>query len=372
MTYYKNKTVQLLIKPVSYDCNLNCEYCFYKKTANLYPEKEHLMKKDILDKLISETMSYSNGGPCIFSWQGGEPLLAGVDFFKEVIELQKKYGRGGQIVSNTFQTNGTMLNNEWVKLFNQYKFLIGISLDGPIKRHNYYRHYLSGEGSFKKVMEGINLLKKGKVEFNILSTIGRETAKAPKKIYDFFHSQEFYYLQFIPAVDTRDGKMTDFSITPAQYGDFLCGLFDVWWNNGKPSTSIRLFDNILEILLGKETGSCTFKDQCGEYIVVEFNGDVYPCDFFVGKEWKLGNISETPIGQLFEKARLQFGKLKAISPSDCQNCKWNFICHNGCLWFRWIKNKNVREKDYLCESYQQFFSYTIKRFEKLRDSIPFR
>jgi len=366
------RKVELLIKPVSYDCNLNCKYCFYKKTGTLYPGKRHLMREDVLEKLIFEFMTYAKGGPCIFSWQGGEPLLAGIDFFKKVIKLEKKHGKSGQCVSNTVQTNGTLLNNKWVKLFKEYNFLIGISLDGPPEVHNYYRRYLSGKGSFQKVMDGIDLLKKGNVEFNILSTLGKETAKNPKKIYNFFLSQGLYYLQFIPAVDRKNKKMSDFSITPQQYGDFLCGLFDAWWNNGNPFISIRLFDNILEIFLHKESSSCMFKNQCGEYIVVEFNGDVYPCDFFVSREWKLGNIFENPPGQLFEKAKSQFGKLKEIIPSDCQKCKWNFICHNGCLWFRWVKNGNIREKDYLCESYKKFFPYTMERFKKLSDSIVFK
>lgn len=359
------RQIELLIKPVSYECNLNCNYCFYKKTSRLYPGKDHRMKEKVLEKLISESMIYSDGGPCIFSWQGGEPLLAGIDFFNRVIELQKRNGKSGQIVSNTFQTNATMLNAEWIRLFKRYNFLIGVSLDGPLEIHSYYRCYSSGRGSFKKVIEGIDLLKKGKVEFNILSTIARETMKNPQKIYHFLLSQGLHYLQFIPALDRKDEKVAKFSIRPEQYGNFLCRLFDTWWNNGNPLVSVRLFDNILEILLHREPSSCMFKTQCEEYIVVEFNGDVYPCDFFVRKEWKLGNILENPMEDLFEKAKSLFGKLKEVSPLDCQNCRWNFICHNGCLWFRWIRNGNMREKDYLCESYQKFFSYTMERFEKL-------
>lgn len=301
------KKVELLIKPVSYDCNLNCKYCFYKKTSSIYPEKRHLMRDDVLEKLISESMQYSTGVPCIFSWQGGEPLLAEVDFFRKVIELQKKYGRSGQRVSNSVQTNGTLLSGEWIKLFREFNFFIGISLDGPSEVHNHYRSYCSGNGSFQKVMQGIGLLKRGNVEFNVLSTLGRETVKDPRRIYNFFLSEELYYLQFIPAVDRKDKKLSDFSVTPQQYGDFLCGLFDVWWNKGNPFTSIRLFD----------------------------------------------------------KAKSQFGKLKKIVPLNCQKCQWNFICHNGCLWFRWVKNGNIREKDYLCAPYrveEPFFSmYDRKR-----------
>ncbi|HIE44321.1 MAG TPA: anaerobic sulfatase maturase [Candidatus Omnitrophica bacterium] len=368
------RKVELLIKPVSYTCNLDCGYCFYKKTSGLYPGKELRMREEILEKLIYETMVYSGGGPCVFSWQGGEPLLAGVNFFKKAVELQKKYGRPGQMVSNNLQTNTIELDSEWIKLFKEYNFFIGASLDGPPEVHNHYRRYRSGRGSFNRVMEGIRLLKKGGVEFNILTTLGRETAGNPKKIYKFFLSKELYYLQFIPAADrkVRSGKMANFSITPVQYGDFLCRLFDLWWNDGNPYVSVRLFDNIMEILLLGESSSCMFKEQCGEYIVVESNGDVYPCDFFVRKEWRIGNISENSINELFDKARATFGKLKGITPSDCKDCKWNFICHNGCLWFRWVNGGNMKEKDYLCEAYKKFFSYTMERFKKLQDVVASR
>jgi len=363
------RKVELLIKPVSYKCNLSCRYCFYKKTRELYPERPHRMDDKVLEKLISEAIDYSEGGICIFSWQGGEPLLAGIDFFQKVIELQKSYGKPGQVISNSFQTNATMLTDKWTKLFREYNFLVGVSLDGPEDVHNFYRVFPSKKGSFRKVMEGISLLKKERVEFNILSTIGKDTAKYVQKIYKFFLRKNLFYLQFIPAVDRRGEKMADFSIKPDQYGKFLCDLFDLWWNKGEPFSSIRFFDNILEILLQGKSSSCMFKEECGEYIVVESNGDVYPCDFFVRKEWKLGNILETPLGELFRKAKSQFGKLKKISPRECRNCKWNFICHNGCLWFRWVKNGKIDEKDYLCEAYKKFFSYTLERFEKLRDSI---
>jgi len=368
----KNLTMEktaLLIKPVSYECNLNCGYCFYKKTSSLYSGGTHRMRADVLEKIICEAMAWSGGQPRIFCWQGGEPLLAGVDFFKRVVELQKKYGKTGQVVGNSIQTNATLLNSEWIKLFRQYNFFIGVSLDGPQAVHNYYRRYPATKGSFSEVRKGISLLRKGDIDFNILSTIGKETAGNPQKIYNFFLSQDLHYLQFVPAVDRTEEKVQDFSITPIQYGDFLCRLFDVWWNGGNPTVSVRLFDNILEILLGRCSSSCLFKAECGEYIVIEHNGDVYPCDFFVRAEWKLGNILELPLGELSRRAKLQFGKLKRIVPPGCESCQWNFICNNGCLWFRWIRNGSLEDKDYFCESYKHFFFHAIPRFKKLRDSI---
>lgn len=330
------------------------------------------MKEDVLEKLVRKAMACAGSDPCIFCWQGGEPLLAGMKFFKNVIEFQKKYGKIGQIVSNSIQTNATLLNNEWIRIFREYHFFIGASLDGPQEVHNCYRQYSSGKGSFKMTMEGINLLKKGGSEFNILSTIGKETAENPEAIYNFFISQDLYYLQFIPAVDRKDEQIADFSITSDQYGNFLCKLFDVWWNNGNPFVSIRLFDDILEILSQEESSCCMFKVQCGEYVVVEFNGDVYPCDFFVNPEWKLGNILEMSLEELFDKAHSVFGKLKETISQDCQNCRWNYICHNGCLWFRWVNSGSVKGRDYLCRSYKRFFEYTIDRFQELCHKVSLR
>ncbi len=368
------RKVELLIKPTSYNCNLNCVYCFYKKTSRLYGEGKHRMNYETLEKLISEAINYSEGGPCIFSWQGGEPLLAGTEFFKKVIEYQKKYGKPGQKISNSIQTNGTLINEEWIRLFKEYNFFIGISLDGPREIHNYYRKDFRGKGSFNRVMEGLSLLKKAGVEFNILSTIGKETSKYPEKIFNFFLSNQLHFIQFIPAVDRdiKKKKMADFSVQPDEYGNFLCKIFDMWWNDGNPYVSIRLFDNIVEILLGIEASSCMFKSECGSYVVVESNGDVYPCDFFVHKEWKLGNIWENSFAELFEKVKLKFGKLKKLSPQNCRNCQWNFICNNGCLWFRWVKNGNLEDIDYFCNCYKRFFSYTIEKFKRLSDSIFFR
>ncbi len=327
------------------------------------------MEEKVLEKLISEAFSYSEGEVCIFSWQGGEPLLAGLDFYCRVVELQKRYGKSGQVVGNAFQTNATLLDKRWVEFFREYSFLVGVSLDGPEEVHNHYRCFPDGRGSFSKVMKGISLLKEGGVEFNILSTLGRETMGEVEKIYEFFLKENFSYLQFIPAVDRVGGKIASFSPTPSQYGDFLCRLFDLWWNEGNPLVSVRLFDNIMEILLQGESSSCMWKPECGEYLVVEFNGDVYPCDFFVKKEWKLGNIFTHSLAELYRRAREIFGRLKKTTPPSCQGCEWNFICNNGCLWFRWVGSGDVRGRSYLCSSYKKFFSYSMERFHILKERI---
>ncbi|MBN1444478.1 MAG: anaerobic sulfatase maturase [Candidatus Omnitrophica bacterium] len=362
------RKVELLIKPVSYLCNLGCTYCFYKKTAKIY-KNPSVMSPDVLEKFISRVMEYSSGGHCLFSWQGGEPLLAGIDFYRRAVEFQSKYGRNGQPVGNTVQTNGLLIDGKFIDLFKKYRFFIGVSLDGPLEIHNFYRKYPSGRGTFREVMSKIRLLERNGAEFNILSTVGEETAKYPEKIYRFFVSEGFKFLQFIPAVDRKSGRMKNFSIRPETYGTFLCRMFDLWWNGGRPVVSVRFFDNIIEVLLGLEPGACSLKKQCGEYLVVEHNGDVYPCDFFVDAQFKLGNLLETSLEELFKKAKEDFGKLKEVSVPECDNCQWGFICNKGCLWFRRVNKGNLLDRDYLCEAYRKFFPYAIERLKMLASNI---
>jgi len=327
------------------------------------------MPVSVLEKLVSATMDYAAGGPCVFSWQGGEPLLAGLDFFQQAVSFQQKFGRPGQLVSNTIQTNGTLINAEWIEFFQKYHVFVGLSLDGPLRLHNLYRKDTSGNGSYQQVIGGWKWLKEGRVEFNVLSTMGRATRHNVSETVKFFLSRGINYLQFIPAVDRSQGKVADFSITPGQYESFLCDLFDYWWNDGEPFFSVRFFDNILESLLGLKPAACTLQKECGCYLVVEANGDVYPCDFFVAGEWKLGNIMETPLDVLFQKARQDFGRYKSLPGTDCEKCRYQFLCQNGCLWFRWVKSGSLTGRDYFCDAYQSFFDYALPRLEKLRDRI---
>ena len=377
MNRNSGKGIEVLVKPVSYGCNLACGYCFYKKTSGLYPsglnplEKTHLMTDTVLEKMIAECMEYSNGKPAIFSWQGGEPTLAGLDFFKKAVGFQSKYGKPGQIISNSVQTNGILIDTNWTGFFKKYNFFIGISLDGPEEANGVYRQYPSGKSCYRETMQAVELLKKEEIDFNVLVTIGAKTAKDPKKLYEFFLSYGLKYLQFIPALDRAEGaggtngggQMPSFAPAPEAYGDFLCGLFDCWWNGGKPKASVRFFDNLCEIAFGMEPTACIFKKQCGSYMVIEHNGDAYPCDLFVGREWKLGNILETPAGELIAKARESFGKLKAAGHADCRGCEWNFVCNNGCLWNRWVKNGNINDRDYFCAAYRRFFNHSYGRLQ---------
>lgn len=355
------RNIELLIKPVSYDCNLKCEYCFYKTTQSIYPDKKHLMDDSTLETLISKALSYSNGKTAVFSWQGGEPLLAGDNFFKKVVSFQKKHGLPGQRVGNSIQTNGLLLNEEYIELFKGYNFFIGLSIDGNEKIHNFYRG-----NSFAKTFEAAYVLRKAELEFNILTVINAFNVNKPEELYKFYLENNFNYIQIIPCVENDEsGKIRLLSVTPASYGKFLCGFFDLWYNNENPRISVRFFDNILEILAGLAPSYCGFKDKCTDYLVVEHNGDVYPCDFFVKKEWKLGNIVSDSLEKLFKSANDTFSHLKSKVNKACTDCSWNFICQGGCLKYRLVNGNRYDNTDYLCESYKELFKYSLNKMKKL-------
>ena len=359
--------LSLLIKPVSADCNMQCTYCFYRRPGDPYrSEERHIMDDVTLKTMIAHYMK-SAGSCASFGWQGGEPLLAGIDFFKRVVEYQQSYGLSGQLVSNNLQTNGILLNDEWAKFFRQYNFFIGVSLDGPEALHNRYRHSPNGTNSFHRTMKGIQTLSNHEVEFSILAVVNDRTAKKPRELYKFFISNGFYRLQFIPCVEIHQDTQAvkDFSVSVENYRDFLCTLFDVWYNNGQPVASIRLFENILALYMGMEPEICAFKNQCGSYAVVEYNGDVYPCDFFVEDQWRLGNLLKTPLHEIVESQQVQaFNSRKMKQASGCDACEWNFICHFGCQHYRLPGGSN-----YLCEAYKEFFRYTQKRFHRLQERL---
>lgn len=358
------KELSLLVKPVSADCNMRCHYCFYLRPHDPYRSEEHRRMDDLtLRSMISGYMK-SAGRTASFGWQGGEPLLAGLDFFKRVVAYQQRYGGSGQLVSNNLQTNGLLLNEAWAKFFKAYNFFIGISLDGPEAYHNAYRHTLDNTNGFDETMRGIETLRKHQVEFSLLTVINDITAKRPAELYQFFLKNGFHFLQFIPCVefDREDQKVKGYSVKVEDYRDFLCQLFDLWFNRGKPVVSIRLFENILAIYMGLEAEICAFRDRCGTYVVVEYNGDVYPCDFFVEEEWKAGNLCKTPIERIVDGERIkEFNRRKSVQSSGCDRCHWNFICHSGCQHYRMPDGKN-----YLCGAYKDFFSYTEGRFQLLK------
>ncbi|MBD3183760.1 anaerobic sulfatase maturase [Candidatus Poribacteria bacterium] len=362
------KQFSLLIKPASADCNLACRYCFYyQRITDPYNFKErHRMNDEILESMISQYLGFA-GKYTSFGWQGGEPLLMGLPFFQRVVEFQQKHGYKGQYVGNNVQTNATLITPQLARLFHDYNFLLGVSLDGPEEYHDHYRRYPSGRGCHARVMQSIQILNQYRVDFNILAVVNDLTAKVPDETYNYFLENGFYFLQYIPAVEfhPETGDVMGFSVKVEDYGDFLCRLFDLWYNDCEPMASIRTFENITAIYMGIPSEACVYRDNCGTYAVVEHNGDVYPCDFFVEEKWRFGNLLETPLPDLIASPKAQeFNNRKSQDHPECEECEWKFICRCGCPNY-WDNTGS----DYLCVAYKKFFAYTESRFKILAEKL---
>jgi len=366
------KSFSLLIKPTSADCNLKCSYCFYLKKNKLYPEqKKHRMSISTLENMVSSFLK-TDQQQHAFGWQGGEPTLMGLDFFKKVIEFQKQYGRSGAVVSNGLQTNAVLIDNEMAAHFAKYNYLLGVSLDGPAKYHDKFRLNLANEGSHADIIKSINILNNNNVEFNILSMINSETAKNAKEIYSYMKDSGFNYLQFIPCVEfDNKNKPLPFTVSSEGFGEFLCNLFDAWYENDTRTVSIRLFDSILHLLVDNVRNVCHFGKDCRQYLVVEHNGDIYPCDFFVLPSLKLGNLNTDSWDKLLNSKKYQvFGEKKSIYSAKCAKCRYLKICAGECLKHRlYGTNTDSKNISWLCEGWQMFFAHTLDRFTKLAQMI---
>jgi len=362
----------LLIKPTGSDCNLDCRYCFYKHRAPEIGSGRQRMSDEVLEKLVKDYMQlrFPVAG---FSWQGGEPTLMGLDFYKKAVELQKKYGSPGQQVSNSLQTNAILLNDDWCRFLHDSKFLVGISIDGPKELHDYYRKDFSDAGTFDKVTRAIEKCKEHKVEFNALILLNNKNAEHPDRLFDFFVEQGIKYLQFIPCVelDPVTGGVADFSITPQQYGEFMCRIFDRWYNYGPQNLSIRDFDSILSHCITGRHTICTFSRQCSQYIVIEHTGDCFPCDFFVEPKWRLGSIFETPMEKLAAGTRKRaFARAKQNLCNKCLLCRHLDLCRAGCMKDRLPFDKeNFGRESYFCESYKRFFDYAMPKFLQIAAAV---
>ena len=362
----------LLIKPSGSDCNIDCRYCFYKDRPSEFGHGKQRMSDKVLEKLVKDYMrlGFDVSG---FAWQGGEPTLMGVDFFRRAVEFQKKYGRAGHQVSNTLQTNGVLLSGEWCRFFRENKFLLGISIDGPKEFHDKYRIDRSGKGTFDRVMQGIENCKTHDVQFSALILLNNNNVQQPEVLFNFCIENELTYLQFIPCVETdpATGKPADFSITPRQYGDFLCRLFDLWYDYGTEKHNIREFDSLVTYyVMGRHT-ICTYSKQCAGFVVVEHTGDAFCCEFYVEPKWRLGNILEVPLEQLAgDSKKRNFARNKQKLPNKCLVCRHLDICRGGCMKdrIRW-NDKDCERESYFCESYRQFFDHTVPRFMQIAAGI---
>jgi uncharacterized protein len=360
------RITSLLIKPVSAICNLDCPYCFYlDREADPYRSlPARRMNLDTLDRLVDTYMFYSYPNS-IFAFQGGEPTLAGLTFFERLVQLQQQYGRAGQIISNSLQTNAVLLDQNWCDLLRSYNWLLGVSLDGPQEVHDAYRYNKEGHGSWSRVMRSVELLQCNKVEFNVLCVLSQANVDRPQDLYKFYRALGVDSLQFIPLAEFDSaGRLLPFSISASQYGRFLCELFDVWWPERR-NVRIRFFDNTAEALAGMNPGTCTMHESCDSYVVVEYNGDLYPCDFFVEECWKLGNITQDSWSEIARRARrFQFGSKKSIAHAECDACEFNSICHGGCPKYRRAPRGRFEDLDYFCEAYKMVFAHTIGPLRK--------
>jgi len=364
------KPFSLLIKPASADCNLRCEYCFYIE----HLEKESptpRMSDETLEIMIKNYMSTDQNKQYAFGWQGGEPTLMGIEFFKKVVEFQLKYAPPGSSISNGIQTNATMITEEVSKFFGEYKFLIGVSLDGPEYLHDYYRKTIGQKPTHSLVMRSIERLKQHRVEFNILTLINDQTVKKAKEIYHYHCDNGFFFHQYIPCVEfDTDGNLRPFSITGKEWGIFLSDLFDEWIKEDVNKVSVRLFDSIIEYLVHRRYNICYMGESCVQYFVVEYDGSVYPCDFFVRKDLLLGNVKTDSWEDLFKSKKYQdFGGQKANWNKECELCPYLSLCHGDCQKFRYGAQKTAKRLSNLCQGWKIFYTKTLPRFKIIADNF---
>lgn len=363
-----NNTRGLLIKPASSLCTLKCEYCFYHDIASKRETQSYgIMSLETLELLCRKALE-DQPKMISFAFQGGEPTMAGLEFYHKLIEFQKKYNKGSQI-SNSIQTNGYKLGEEWAKFFAENDFLVGVSLDGTKDIHNTHRKTVSGDDSFNEIMKTLALFDRYGVKYNILTVVTRAVAAKPEKIYNFFKKNNFKYLQFIPCMDKYGdacGK-EKYSLTSDDYASFMMKLFDMWYNDlvKGDMISIRQFDNYVDMAAGLPPESCGMSGVCTVQCVVEADGSVYPCDFYVLDEYRLGNIEDCFFDEI-ENAQIgtDFVSKSRILPVKCQQCRLLPICRNGCARYRGSDGVNI-----YCEAYRKFFSYAGTRISRIAQAL---
>ncbi len=358
---------QLLIKPVGDRCNLRCSYCFYCGTENRLAgaldadrRAEPIMPDRLLEPMVREFLSYRMP-QSVFCWQGGEPTLAGLDFFKRVVELQQEHGVRRQRVGNAFQTNGLLIDGDWARFLGEYHFLVGLSIDGPRDVHEAMR----GK-SFDATMRAAQLFRQFGVEFNILAVVSRANVERGAEVYRWFADRGYDNLQFIPCREVReDGSLTPESITAEEFGGFLTAVFDEWWKDGVNRVSERNIDSALAYHLQGEPTMCTYQERCSDYLMIERGGEVFPCDFFGRPEWLLGHLGERPMHEFIEDARAEkFGVLKSQAAAECRECEFWAMCHGGCP-----RDRRPDGKSHYCEGYRAFFAASQTRLRQLAATL---
>lgn len=382
------KPLYVMLKPAGAHCNLACKYCYYLEKNKLYSTAQrHLMSDEMLEQFTREYIEAQTMNQVLFTWHGGEPLLRSIDFYRKALSLQQKYA-GGRRIDNVIQTNGTLLTDEWCEFFAQNHWLVGISIDGPQPDHDHYRLTAVGKPSWKKVMQGIKLLKKHGVEWNAMAVVNAYNANHPLEFYRFFKENGCQFLQFTPIVErlTRheDGRtlasladkdeisLSKASVTPEQWGYFLCAIFDEWVRKDVGKIFVEIFDCTLANWMGISPGICAYSKECGHAGVMEHNGDVYSCDHFVFPEYKLGNIRDhSLIDMLYGEQQQEFSRLKHSSlPRQCKECDMEFACHGECPKNRFMKDKyGDSGLNYLCPGYYHYYQHVAPYMDYMKQEL---
>lgn len=382
------KPLYVMLKPAGAHCNLTCKYCYYLEKNKLYPTAQrHLMSDEMLEQFTREYIEAQTMSQVLFTWHGGEPLLRSIDFYRKALSLQQKYA-GGRHIDNVIQTNGTLLTDEWCEFFAQNHWLVGISIDGPQPYHDHYRLTAAGKPSWKKVMQGIKLLKKHGVEWNAMAVVNAYNANHPLEFYRFFKENGCQFLQFTPIVErlTRheDGRtlasladkdeisLSEASVAPEQWGYFLCAIFDEWVRKDVGKIFVEIFDCTLANWMGISPGICAYSKECGHAGVMEHNGDVYSCDHFVFPEYKLGNIRDySLIDMLYGEQQQEFSRLKHSSlPRQCKECDMEFACHGECPKNRFMKDKyGDSGLNYLCPGYYHYYQHVAPYMDYMKQEL---
>ncbi len=368
----------VLIKPIGPVCNIACEYCFYLGKEKLFSYKKKTdfrMSEETLETFIKQ---YVNGQPygtteVNFTWQGGEPTLVGIGFYEKAIDFQNKHGRKGMKITNAFQTNGVLLNNDWAKLFKDNNFLIGISIDGPEKLHNKFRKDHSGVGTYSSVMAGLDALRKYNVDFNTLTVVQSDNGDYPQEVYNFLKRIGSTFMQFIPIVEP-EGKsgVSCRTVRPQQWGNFLNTVFDLWIKQDLGRIFVQNFETMVGIYAGYPSSFCVHSPVCGRAVVLEHNGNLYSCDHFVFRENLLGNIHSTTLTNMVDSDfQKSFGlnKIKSL-PLICKECPYLKLCYGGCPSNRLRKTPSGETcLNWVCEGYKIFYSHTEPVFTAISECV---
>ena len=381
------RSFHVMAKPTGATCNLDCEYCFFLSKEMLYPDSRFRMATDLLETYVRQLIEAQPHAPeIIMAWQGGEPTMMGVDFFRLVVELQARFAKPGQEISNTLQTNGTLLNDEWGEFLAEHKFLVGISIDGPREMHDAYRVDKGGKPTFDKVMRGLDVLKRHGVEWNVLTTVHAANGEHGRVVYTFLRDTlGADFIQFIPIIEratpetlqiansgwghgvlgrplyTQDGSLvTERSITGEQYGAFMVDVFEEWVRHDIGKVFVQLFDTTLTHFYGVPGGMCVHAETCGTLLAIEHNGDLYSCDHYVEPDYLLGNITDRPLLDLIVlPQQVKFGQDKRDTlTQQCRSCDVRFACNGGCPKDRFLESADGEPGlHYLCAGYQHFFRH---------------